>query len=65
VFWTTIAIDVALQPFHGPFMEIGQHGSIPEREEAVSRAVHNAVIASLVLYTLIAIIAFIGKVKPF
>ena len=65
VFWTAVAIDICLQPFQVPFMEIGQQGSEPEREEAVSRAVGNTLVASVVLYMLIAAIAFIGKVKPF
>jgi hypothetical protein len=65
VFWTAIAVDIALQPFQVPFMEIGQQGSEPEREEAVSRAVANTLAASIIQYLLIAAIAFIGKVKPF
>jgi hypothetical protein len=46
-------------------MEIGQHGSSPEREEAVARAINNTLVAVMTLYVLIAAIAFIGKVKPF
>jgi len=65
VFWTAIAIDVCFAPFIEPFMEIGQQGSTPEREEAVSRAVNNTLVAVSTLYVLIASIAFIGKVKPF
>jgi hypothetical protein len=65
VFWAAIAIDVCFRPFLGPFMEIGQHGSSPEREEAVARAINNTLVAVMTLYVLIAAIAFIGKVKPF
>ena len=65
VFWTAIAIDVCFSPFLGPFMEIGQHGSSPEREEAVTRAINNTLVAVVTLYVMIAAIAFIGKVKPF
>ena len=65
VFWAAIAVDVCLAPFQVPFMEIGQQGSEPEREEAVSRAVGNTLAASITMYMLIAAIAFIGKVKPF
>jgi hypothetical protein len=64
VFWTAIAIDLCFRPFLMPFMEIGQHGSSPEREEAVARAINNTLIAVSTLYLLIAAIAFIGKVKP-
>jgi hypothetical protein len=65
VFWTVIAVDLCFQPFAGPFMEIGQHGTTLEREEAVTRAVNNTSAARLTLYALIIAIAFIGKVKPF
>jgi hypothetical protein len=64
VFWAAIAIDLCFRPFIAPFMEIGQHGSTPEREEAVSRAINNTLVAVLTLYVLIAAVAFIGKVKP-
>jgi len=64
VFWTSIAIEFCYQPFRAPFLEIGQDGSIPEREEAVSRAVNNTVWASAVMYILILAIAFIGSAKP-
>jgi hypothetical protein len=64
VFWAAIAIDVCFRPFLVPFMEIGQHGSSPEREEAVTRAINNTLVAVSTLYALIAAIAFIGKVKP-
>ncbi|TAK99552.1 MAG: hypothetical protein EPO08_16125 [Rhodospirillaceae bacterium] len=65
VFWTEIAVALCLHPFRVPFMEIGQHGTSPEREEAVNRAVNNTLAASVILYVLIAVIAFVGKVKPF
>ena len=65
VFWTAIAIDLCFRPFLEPFMEIGQQGSTPEREEAVSRAINNTLVAVGALYGLIATIAFLGKVKPF
>jgi hypothetical protein len=63
-FWAAMAIDLCFRPFLAPFMEIGQFGSTPEREEAVSRAINNTLIAVMTLYVLIAIIAFLGKVKP-
>jgi hypothetical protein len=65
VFWAAIAIDLCFRPFIAPFMEIGQHGSTPEREEAVSRAINNTLVAVSTLYVLIFTIAFIGKIKPF
>jgi len=65
VLWAAMAIDLCFRPFLVPFMEIGQHGSTPEREEAVSRAINNTLIAVSTLYVLIFTIALIGKVKPF
>ena len=65
VFWTAIAVDLCFQPFRVPFMEIGQHGATPEREEAVNRAVNNTIGASAIFYALIAAIAFVGTVKPY
>jgi uncharacterized membrane protein len=64
VFWAAIAIDVCFHPFLAPFMEIGQSGSTPEREEAVSRAINNTLVAVFTLYVILAAIAFVGKVKP-
>jgi hypothetical protein len=64
VYWCTIAIDVCLHPLQAPFLEIGQLGSSPEREEAVARAINNTAVASVTLYVLLLAIAFIGAVKP-
>ncbi|MCB2106092.1 MAG: hypothetical protein KDE14_00270 [Rhodobacteraceae bacterium] len=64
VFWSAMAIDLCFRPFIAPFMEIGREGSTPEREEAVARAINNTLVAVLTLYTLIAVIAFLGRVKP-
>ncbi|MGE4062438.1 MAG: hypothetical protein AB7E79_03630 [Rhodospirillaceae bacterium] len=63
-FWTVIAINVSFRPFFAPFAEIGEEGSTPEREEAVARAVNQTMTYMVVLYLLIAGIAFLGKVKP-
>lgn len=63
-FWTVIAVDVSFRPFFAPFAEIGEEGSTPEREEAVARAVNHSMAYMVVLYLLIAGIAFLGKVKP-
>ncbi len=63
-FWIVIAIDVSFRPFFAPFAEIAEEGSTPEREEAVARAVNHALGYMVVLYLLIAGIAFLGRVKP-
>lgn len=63
-FWTVIAINVSFRPFFAPFAEIGEEGPTPEREEAVARAVNQTLFYMIVLYLLIAGIAFLGRVKP-
>ncbi|MDX2143828.1 MAG: hypothetical protein SFV19_10770 [Rhodospirillaceae bacterium] len=65
VYWAAMAIDLCFRPFLAPFMEIGQHGSTPEREEAVTGAINNTLVAVSTLYVLIFLIALIGKIKPF
>ncbi len=64
VFYAAMAIDICFRPFIKPFMEIGTEGSTPEREAAVSLAINKTLIAVFTLYVLIALIAFLGKVKP-
>ena len=64
VFYAAMAIDICFRPFIRPFMEIGSDGSTPEREAAVSLAINKTLIAVFTLYILIALIAFLGKVKP-
>ena len=65
VFWAAIAVDIGFRPFYAPFSEIAQEGSTPEREEAISAAANHALVAMAAVYILVAVIAFIGKVKPF
>lgn len=65
VFWSAIAADIGFRPFYAPFNEIAQEGSTPEREEAISAAVNHALAAMAIVYVLISVIAFIGRVKPF
>jgi hypothetical protein len=65
IFWMGIALHVLFRPFDKPFAEIGTQGSTPEREAAVTGAINQALVGVLVLYALIAIIAFLGTVKPF
>ncbi len=65
VFWAAIAADIGFRPFYAPFTEIAQEGATPEREEAISAAVNHGLVALTALYILVAVIAFIGNVKPF
>ncbi len=65
VFWAALGIDFAFTPAIKPFMEIGTEGSTPEREALFSKHVNHTLVWVLTLYVLIAVIAFLGKVKPF
>jgi hypothetical protein len=65
VFWTSVAADIGFRPFYAPFHEIAVEGSTPEREEGISAAVNHALVAIAASLVLIAVIAFIGLVKPF
>jgi hypothetical protein len=63
-FWAALGIDFAFTPAFKPFKEIGAEGSTPEREALFRKHVNHALFWVLTLYTLIAAIAFLGKVKP-
>lgn len=65
VFWAALAIDYCFRPMFAPFMAIGQEGSTPEREAAVTGAINRTLVSVLTLYALIATIAFLGTTKPF
>ena len=65
VFLLAILLHILFLPFEKPFVEIGTHGSTPEREAAISGTINRALVAVLVLYFCIATIAFLGTVKPF
>lgn len=64
IFWVILGIDTVFQPFT-TLLKMGPTGSTPERE-AVIRVMTNRTMAwALLLYLLIAAVAFFGKVKPF
>ncbi|MGB1876086.1 MAG: hypothetical protein ACPHGY_04045 [Rhodospirillaceae bacterium] len=65
VFYCAMAIDICFRPFIKPFMELADHGSTPEREAIITKTINNTLVAVLTMYALIAIVAFLGKVKPF
>jgi len=65
VFLLAILLHVMFLPFEKPFVEIGTQGSTPEREAALSGTINRALVAVLMLYVCIAVIAFLGTVKPF
>ena len=63
-FFAAMGIDFAFTPSIPVFMEIGMQGSTPEREALFSKHVNHALVWVLILYALIAVIAFLGKVQP-
>jgi hypothetical protein len=65
VFWAAIGVDLCFRPFFAPFSELEKYGATPEREEAITRAVNQTLGAMVVLYLLLAAIAFVGRVKTF
>lgn len=65
VFWVAVAAELSFHPFVLPFAEIGEEGSTFEREEAVARALGNTLKAMVLLFVLLAAIAFLGVTKPF
>lgn len=64
VFFAAVGIDFAFTPAIKPFMEIGTEGSTPEREALFAKHVNHTLVWVLSLYVLIALVAFVGKVKP-
>lgn len=65
LFFIAIALELAFRPALAPFMEIGSEGSTPQREQRYTTAVNRALLVVIVLYTVLAAAAFLGKVKPF
>lgn len=65
IFLIAILMHVLFLPFEKPFVEIGTHGSTPEREAIITRTINRALVAVLALYFCIAATAFLGTVKPF
>ena len=63
VFWVTLGIDIRFQPFT-MVLRMGPRGSTPETEAAVTRQTNQTMLWALLLYALVASIAFLGKVKP-
>lgn len=65
IFFCAIMIDVRFRPIGPAFARLAQEGSKPDIESAISRAVNEAIVWVLATYALVAIIAFVGTVKPF
>ncbi len=63
VFWVILGFDTMFRPFT-TIMRMGPDGSTPEMEEKINRTVNRTMAWSILLYLLIAAIAFLGTVKP-
>jgi hypothetical protein len=64
LFWVAIAAELSFHPFVLPFAEIGDEGPTFEREEAVARALDNTQRALALMFVVLAVIAFLGEVRP-
>lgn len=64
IFWVVLGIDTTFQPFT-MILRMGPDGSTPEKEAEVTRQTKLTMAWALLLYSLILVIAFMGKAKPF
>jgi hypothetical protein len=64
VFWVILGIDTRFQPFT-TLLRLGPAGLDEAGEAAITRATNLTMAWALLLYGLVLIIAFLGKVKPF
>jgi hypothetical protein len=63
--FVAMMLEVVSRPFGVAFGEIKTAGSTPEREARASAAMVRTLSVVLVIYVLLFLAAFIGKVKPF
>lgn len=64
IFWIILGIDTVFQPFT-TILKMGPDGSTPEAEAEVTRQTHLTMVWAVLLYLVVLIVAFLGKVKPF
>lgn len=64
IFWVILGIDTVFQPFT-TILRMGPDGSTPEQERRVTRMTNRTMAWAVLLYVLIAAVAFLGRVKPF
>ena len=64
IFWVILGIDTVFQPFT-TLLSMGPQGSTPAREAVVTRLTNRTMAWAVLLYLLIAAVAFMGRVKPF
>jgi hypothetical protein len=64
IFWVILGIDTVFQPFT-TLLRMGPHGSTPAQEAVVTRLTNRTMAWAVLMYLLIAAVAFLGRVKPF
>ena len=64
IFAMSILIDVLFAPVGPGFMKLAQYGSTPDIEREISHGINGAIVPVLIIYFLLAVIAFIGIAKP-
>jgi hypothetical protein len=64
VFWIVLGIDTTFKPLT-MILTIGPDGSTLEKEAAITRETHLTMAWAMLLYMMIATIAFMGTTKPF
>lgn len=63
IFWVILGIDTVFQPFTA-ILRMGPGGSTPQQEREITRMTNQTMAWALLLYLLIASVAFLGRVKP-
>lgn len=63
IFWVILGFDTVLQPFT-MILRMGPDGATPGNEARITRMTRMTMAWSVLLYFLIASVAFIGKVQP-
>ena len=59
-----LGIDTVFQPFT-TLLRMGASGSTPEKEAVVTRLTNQTMAWALLMYVIIAAVAFLGRVKPY
>jgi len=64
IFWVILGFDTVFQPFTR-LRRMGPDGATPSQEATLTRLTNASMAWALMLYVLIAAVAFLGRVKPF
>ena len=64
VFWMILGFDTVFRPFT-TLLRLGPQGSTPESEAGITRVTNLTMAWAVLMYVVIAAIAFLGRVKPF